>query len=35
MLGHAALVAGETRTLDDMPVASYADVLVVVRAGCS
>jgi 3-hydroxymyristoyl/3-hydroxydecanoyl-(acyl carrier protein) dehydratase len=32
MLGSAASVAGETRTLDDVLVASYADVLVVVRA---
>jgi 3-hydroxymyristoyl/3-hydroxydecanoyl-(acyl carrier protein) dehydratase len=45
MLGDAALVAGQTRTEDDALVASYADVLVVVRrteprparapAGCS
>ncbi len=32
MIGDAALVTGETRTLDGVPVARYADVLVVVRA---
>jgi 3-hydroxymyristoyl/3-hydroxydecanoyl-(acyl carrier protein) dehydratase len=31
-LGDAALVAGETRTLDDTLVATYTDVLVVVRS---
>jgi len=32
MLGDAALVAGQTRTFDDTPVADYTDVLVAVRS---